>query len=152
MDVDRTDPAVRSFRKVWTSSPGLVRCSDHKQPMPMTDAEELVHRLLNAYERGDVDTMTECFTDDAVYIGSRVHDADGKPAIHNLLLSWFNEGKLKVLGIEYHYELSDGTTVMHERTDRCVVGDREIVTTLCSIFDVDKGLIRGWREYFALER
>jgi|SRR5580765_3258502 len=121
-------------------------------PMATTEAERVVDRMLRAYERGDVDEMMECFTEDAVYHAMPIEPAEGKSAIRRLVSEWFHRDEMKVLGIELHRQLSDATTVVHERTDRCRVGDRVTVTPLCSIFDIDNGIISGWREYFDLPR
>jgi limonene-1,2-epoxide hydrolase len=115
-----------------------------------SDAELIVERLLRSYERGDVDEMLECFTENAVYHPIPMRRAVGKPAIRQMVSEWFK--MMTVIGAEIHRQVSDGQTVMHERTDRCMVGDREVVTPTAAIYDIEDGLISGWREYFDIPR
>jgi limonene-1,2-epoxide hydrolase len=45
-------------------------------------------------------------------------------------------------------QVSDGKTVMHERTDRFMLGNREMTTPIAAAFEIENGLIAAWREYF----
>jgi limonene-1,2-epoxide hydrolase len=45
-------------------------------------------------------------------------------------------------------QLSDGKTVMHERTDRYLLGTREMITPVSAVFEFENGRISAWREYF----
>jgi limonene-1,2-epoxide hydrolase len=109
--------------------------------------------MLRAYERGDLDEMLDCFTEDAVYqpmlstpTRNAMEPAKGKPAIRKMVSEWFTF--MTVLGADIHQQMSDGARVMHERTDRAIIGDQEGMTPVAAVFDMDNGLISAWREYF----
>jgi limonene-1,2-epoxide hydrolase len=118
-----------------------------------SEAEQVVERMLGAYERGDLDEMLDCFTEDAVYRAmlstpskNAMEPAEGKPAIRKMVSEWFTF--MTVLGIDIHQQLSDGLRVMHERTDRAIINGREGTTPVAAVFDMENGLISAWREYF----
>jgi limonene-1,2-epoxide hydrolase len=124
-----------------------------------SEAEQVVERMLGAYERGDLDEMLDCFTEDAVYqamtiepipgVGSNGR-AEGKQAIRKMVSEWFTF--MTVLGIDIHQQMSDGLRVMHERTDRARIHGQEAEGPVASVFDLENGLISGWREYFDMPR
>jgi limonene-1,2-epoxide hydrolase len=78
------------------------------------------------------------------------HDADeachGKAAVREAMSRWL--GATTQLGAEIHLQVSDGKAVMHERTDRYLLGDQEMTTPVSAVFEIDHGLIKAWREYF----
>jgi limonene-1,2-epoxide hydrolase len=59
----------------------------------------------------------------------------GKAALRDAISAWF--GGVTLLGVEIHMQVSDGKTVMHERTDRFVLGNREMATPICSVFEIE---------------
>ena len=114
--------------------------------MGSTEGERTVQRLLRAYERFDVDAMLECFTEDGEYHAMSMESAVGKVELRKLWSEWTEV--MTSVSCDVHRQLTDGTIVMHERTDRVTVGGRNIVTPVASMFDIDSGLIADWREYF----
>jgi limonene-1,2-epoxide hydrolase len=117
-----------------------------------SEAEQVVERMLHAYERRDLDEMLDCFTEDAVYQPMTIHmeRAEGKPAIHKMLSEWFTF--MSDISVDIHRSMSDDVRVMHERTDTAMVRGREEVTPVASVFDMENGRISGWREYFDMPR
>jgi limonene-1,2-epoxide hydrolase len=107
-------------------------------------AEQIVTRFVEAWERADVDELPEYFADDAVWHPMPMKPAVGKPALREAMSVWL-DGTAPRSG-EIHLQVSDGKTVMHERTDRA--RDREIPTPIAAVFEIDNGLITAWREYF----
>jgi limonene-1,2-epoxide hydrolase len=111
-----------------------------------TEAEQVVSRFVGAWERADVDELLAYFTDDAVWHPMPMKPAVGKGALRGAISQWL--GATSQLGAEIHLQVSDGRTVMHERTDRFVLGTREMASPVAAVFEVDNGLITAWREYF----
>ena len=114
--------------------------------MTTTEAEQVTVELVKAYERGDIDAMVACFAEDAVFRAGPMRPAVGKPAIRTMLTEWFST--MTVISNEIRNILSDGETVMQERTDRWMIGGREEATPTAVVFEVDHGLITACREYF----
>jgi limonene-1,2-epoxide hydrolase len=114
--------------------------------MATTDAEQVVSRFVAAWERADVDEMVAFFTDDSVWHPMPVKPAVGKPAIREAISRWLDT--VDQLSGEIHLQVSDGRTVMHERTDHYVLGGRQVAHAIGAVFEIDNGLITAWREYF----
>ena len=112
----------------------------------MTEAEQLAHRFVAAWERGDIDEVLDCFAEDAIFRPGPMKPALGKPAIREMLTEWFD--MMIVVSVEIHNTVSDGRTVVHERTHRSKVGNQERATPTAVVFEVDNGLITACREYF----
>jgi limonene-1,2-epoxide hydrolase len=72
----------------------------------------------------------------------------GKPALREAISLWLDS--VTLLGVEIHLQVSDGRMVMNERTDRYLLGTREMADTIRSVFVIDNGLITAWREYLDL--
>jgi limonene-1,2-epoxide hydrolase len=50
-----------------------------------------------------------------------------------------------------HRQVSSGSTVMNERTDRFLVAGRWIEIPIAAVFEVRDGRVSLWRDYFDLE-
>lgn len=116
--------------------------------MVTTEAERIVDRFLAAWERADVDELLDYFADDAVWQPGPMKPAVGKRALREAMLEWLR-GAAGVR-TEVHHTVSDGTIVMHERTDRYTLRARETATTAAAAFEINNGKITAWREYFDL--
>ena len=110
------------------------------------NAQGVVDQFLAAWERADVAELLDFFTDDAVWQPGPMKPAVGKTALRAAMVEWL-QGAVGVRA-EVHRQVSDGTTVMHERTDRYTLGGREMATPVGAAFDVRDGRIAAWREYF----
>jgi limonene-1,2-epoxide hydrolase len=114
--------------------------------MAITEAEQVVSRFVAAWERGDVDELLDYFTEDAIWHPMPVKPAVGKPALREAISVWL--GAMTRFGAEIRLQMSDGKTVMHERTDRFSLGTQEHESPVCAVFEIDNGRITAWREYF----
>lgn len=126
---------------------GMAEATDDGgDPMQASAAEQTVGRFVAAFQRNDVDELVTYFTDEAVWHPMPIGPAVGKPAIREAITQWL--GMTTQLGTEIHLQVSDGNTVMNERTDRYLIGTQEIAHRIGAVFEVDNGLITAWREYF----
>jgi limonene-1,2-epoxide hydrolase len=114
--------------------------------MTATEAGDIVNRFVAAWERADVDELLDFFTDDAVWHPMPLEPTVGKPALRDAFTQWMTS--TEQLGVEIHRQVSDGTIVMHERTDRLMLGTEEMATAVAAVFEIDNGRISAWREYF----
>jgi len=89
-------------------------------PMAMTEAEQIVTRFVAAWERADVEELLDYFADDAVWHPMPMKPAVGKRALREAMSTWL--GATAPRTSEIHLQVSDGKTVMHERSDRYLPG------------------------------
>jgi limonene-1,2-epoxide hydrolase len=114
--------------------------------MAMTEADGIVNQFMAAWERGDINEMLDHFAEDAIYHPVSFEPAVGKAAIRKLISEWLTF--MKVLSAEVHLQVTDGKTVMNERTERYLMNSQEVTTPVASVFEVKGGLITAWREYY----
>ena len=110
----------------------------------MADSERTIDRFMAAWQRRDIDELVDFFTEDAIWHAMPMEPAIGKPAIRAHIEAWQRTLPSGVV----HRQISNGDVVMHERTDRCSFGDREIETSVAAVFEIRNRRIRVWREYF----
>jgi limonene-1,2-epoxide hydrolase len=123
--------------------------------MADNDALELVRRFCAVWEtvdvHGDLKTVLDFFTDDAVYHNIPVAPVVGKDGIKAVLDS-FSGGvdrmEFRVLNIS-----ADGPNVLTERVDVFTLSDgRAIELPVMGTFEVTDGKIGAWRDYFDLNQ
>jgi uncharacterized protein (TIGR02246 family) len=112
--------------------------------MVAAEAEQVVNRFLAAWERADADELLAFFADDAVWQPGPMKAVVGKTALREGLATLLPEG----VRPEVHYTVSDGTVVMHERTDHFTLRAKVEATPVAAAFEVENGKIKAWREYF----
>ena len=115
--------------------------------MATTEVEPIVDRFIAAWERADVEELVDYFTEDAVIQWIPREPLVGKSAIREMLTAWVCD-VVQLRAPVVHLQLSDGKTVMHERTDHYALRGREMVTPLVAVFQVENGQFTAWREYF----
>jgi limonene-1,2-epoxide hydrolase len=114
--------------------------------MATTEAERIVNRFVAAWERGDPEELLAYFAEDAVWHPIPMKAAVGKDAVRKAISEWLNATN-PIRG-EIHLQVSDGKVVMHERTDWFSLRGQEHATRVAAVFEIDKGRIAAWREYF----
>jgi limonene-1,2-epoxide hydrolase len=112
--------------------------------MVATGAEQVIDRFLAAWERADVDELLAFFADDAVWQPGPMKAVVGKNALREGLVELLPTG----VRPQVHHTVSDGTMVMHERTDHFTLRSKEMAAPVAAAFEIDNGKIKAWREYF----
>ncbi len=114
---------------------------------PSHDNDVMVRDFLAAWERRDTAFILECFADDAVYHSVPLSPIVGKDAIRR-----FVEGFEGVAPgrLEIHYQIATANLVMNERTDHIMLNGTPVSLPICGVFEIDRGKIKAWREYFDL--
>jgi limonene-1,2-epoxide hydrolase len=117
---------------------------------PLNDHERLVLDFVHAAygESMDVDAMTALLHEDFVWqlnvpLSPIVRGRDAaKAALQQQ--SGLSSGMVE--GSEIRAVVSTGDTVVVERIDVNMIGDKPVKFYVAAIFDVRDGLISGWRE------
>jgi limonene-1,2-epoxide hydrolase len=114
-----------------------------------TDNERLVEEFCVAWAKRDVDGILAYFTSDAVYHNIPLDPAVGLDAIRAVLEMFVPPAD----EIEFviHKIMSDGDTVVTERTDRFVTNGKSIALPVAGVFELRDGKIAAWRDYFDLQ-
>jgi limonene-1,2-epoxide hydrolase len=110
------------------------------------DNEQTIRNFIQAWSRMDADELVQFFCEDGVYhnmpAGPVAGHAALKPYIGGFLKSWRStEWELLTL-------IGRGDTVVAERVDRTVVGDKTVALPCCGVFEMQGGRIKVWRDYF----
>ena len=112
--------------------------------------DEVVTELIRACEARDLDAVTALVTDDIEYDNVPIGKVFGPEGVRRVLSGGVTEAASEVEWT-VHRQVSSGTTVMNERTDRFLVGGRWIEIPIAAVFEVTDGRVSLWRDYFDLE-
>jgi limonene-1,2-epoxide hydrolase len=109
---------------------------------PEQTVDEFIRRVLTDDLDGACQLASETIEYDNVPVGKNI----GHQAMKDILGVMAGIGKVT---FEIHRQLVVGRTVMNERTDRFVQGDRHIDLPVAGVFELDDdGKICLWRDYF----
>jgi len=109
-------------------------------------AEETVRAFIDAWNALDEARIYALMSDDIVYHNMPMAPVVGRDAARAHLASWpVDECVWEVLNLAV-----SGDTVLTERVDRFVRGDRRIVVPVMGAFEARDGRITHWRDYFDL--
>ena len=112
----------------------------------MSDAKQVVRDFCTAWESLDQERILAAFTDDAVYHNMPMAAATGKEAIAGVLTMIL--GQAKSAKFEIKHIVADGDTVLTERVDTFMMGDKKIALDVMGTFELRDGKIAAWRDYF----
>ncbi|GAB2637638.1 SgcJ/EcaC family oxidoreductase [Nocardia goodfellowii] len=113
----------------------------------MTSPDDLVRAMCQAWSDPDPAAIAEYFAEDAVYHNIPMEPVVGRAAITEFVTSML----VPFTGIDFdiHLQVSNGATVMNERTDTLRGRDgRDTPLPVVGVFEVHDGLITAWRDYF----
>jgi limonene-1,2-epoxide hydrolase len=113
------------------------------------DNEETVRRLCAAFARRDLDELCAFFTPDAVYHNIPVAPAEGIEAIRAALELFVPESPYLIF--EIINIASDGSVVFTERVDRMEILGKTVEQQVNSVFELEGGRVKAWRNYFDLQ-
>jgi limonene-1,2-epoxide hydrolase len=112
--------------------------------------DDVVTALVRACEARDLDAVAALVTDDIEYDNVPIGKVFGPEGVRRVLSGGVTEAASEVEWT-VHRQVSSGTTVMNERTDRFLVGGRWIEIPIAAVFEVRDGRVSLWRDYFDLE-
>jgi limonene-1,2-epoxide hydrolase len=112
------------------------------------DNETVIRDFIRAWSRLDPEELAGYFTQDGVYHNMPAGPVQGrenvKQMIAGFIASW-TETEWEVLHL-----LSQGDVVIAERVDRTKAGDKAVDLPCTGVFEMEKGKIKVWRDYFDL--
>jgi limonene-1,2-epoxide hydrolase len=108
--------------------------------------EQTVDEFLRRVLADDLDGACQLASEDIEYDNVPVGKNIGHQAMKDFLGVMSGIGEVT---FEIHRQVVVGRTVMNERTDRFVLGDRQIDLPVAGLFELDAdGKICLWRDYF----
>jgi limonene-1,2-epoxide hydrolase len=114
----------------------------------MSDNESIVRSFIAAWSRLDVDEIVGFFAEDGVYhnmpTGPVTGHANLRAFIGGFTRGWTGT-RWEVVTLVGH-----GDVVVAERVDRTSIGGRLIELPCCGVFQMERGKIKVWRDYFDL--
>jgi len=116
---------------------------------------EVVRRFCAAWsdDIGAVE-LAAFFTDDAVYHNIPLTPVTGREDIANTISSFIRPGPPGIEGIEFRVIniAADGPVVLTERVDVFRLSDKSFELPVMGAFEVSKGKINAWRDYFDMNQ
>jgi limonene-1,2-epoxide hydrolase len=114
----------------------------------VSDAQEIVDEFLKVVAKRDYDRALPMLAEDIEYQNMMMPPIHGREAVREtleMLLGMCADSEWVV-----HRELTDGTVVMNERSDRFHLNGEWFDLPVMGVFEVRDGLIATWRDYFDL--
>ena len=110
------------------------------------DNVTIVREFIAAWSRLDVEELVDFFTEDGVYYNMPVQPVKGKDNLRQFIgsfISNWSATEWEILNI-----VAQGDVVIAERLDKTKAGDVSVDLPCCGVFEMEKGKIRVWRDYF----
>ena len=118
----------------------------------MTSADQVVRAFFDSWRRTDSDEVAAFLTPDATYTDGPRGTSYGRDAIREVMAAAFTQFPAG-FDVTVRSLVSDGRTVMVERTDRFEVAGRSFAMDVAGALEVNEGgQISRWRDYFDLKQ
>ena len=115
---------------------------------PCEDPEALVRRFVAAWSRLDPEELADYFTDDATYHNVPLEPVTGRAGIEQLIRTF--TASWTATDWQLRHVIAAGNVVIAERIDRTWAGDRSVALPIVGVFELERGKIKCWRDYFDL--
>lgn len=116
----------------------------------MSAESDLILRMIEGFNKIDLDAIVACFADDAIYDNVPMAAVQGTDAIRKTLEGFMgaaSEVQWDIVNI-----VADGGVVLTERVDKFKVNDQWIELRVMGAFEVADGKITAWRDYFDMNQ
>jgi limonene-1,2-epoxide hydrolase len=115
----------------------------------MNDNEKIIFEFINAWSRLDAKELSSYFTENGIYHNIPIEPVTGRKEIedfiNNFSASW-TDTNWDILNI-----VSKNNIVFTERLDRTKAeGGKSVELPCVGIFEMERGKIKIWRDYFDL--
>ncbi len=116
----------------------------------MSSESDLILRMIDGFNKIDLDAIVACFADDAIYDNVPMAAVQGTDAIRATLQGFMgaaSEVQWDIVNI-----VADGGVVLTERVDKFKVNDQWIELRVMGAFEVADDKITAWRDYFDMNQ
>ncbi len=116
----------------------------------MSAESDLILRMIDGFNKIDLDAIVACFADDAIYDNVPMAAVQGTDAIRKTLEGFMgaaSEVQWDIVNI-----VADGGVVLTERVDKFKINDQWIELRVMGAFEVADGKITAWRDYFDMNQ
>ncbi len=116
----------------------------------MSAESDLILRMIDGFNKIDLDAIVACFADDAIYDNVPMAAVQGTDAIRATLQGFMgaaSEVQWDIVNI-----VADGGAVLTDRVDKFKVNDQWIELRVMGAFEVADGKITAWRDYFDMNQ
>jgi len=117
----------------------------------MSESTRVVTDFIESFNSIDLEKIMSFFEKDAVYHNIPVDSVQGTDAIRTGLQGFMGMAT-QVEWVLHNIAESENGTVLTERTDRFLVGEKWIELPVMGIFEIEAGRIRAWRDYFDMNQ
>jgi limonene-1,2-epoxide hydrolase len=112
----------------------------------MEENERIIRDFIEAWSRLDPEELAGYFAEDGVYHNMPAGPISGRANVEKFIrgfsASW-TETTWDLLNIA-----SSGDTVIAERIDRTLAGEKSVDLPCVGVFQLEAGKIKVWRDYF----
>lgn len=109
-----------------------------------------IRRFIDACVRAEPEEFASYFTQDATWWNAPWQPVRGREAIRETLCR--GASSMKALPWEIRTLVADGDTVVAERVDHFLIGERRLSVPCIGIFELREGKIAAWRDYWDLQQ
>ena len=117
----------------------------------MSKEQRVVLDFIEACSANDIERILEFFDSDCVYHNIPVAPVKGVEAIRNVLESFLRLASKVDWQVRNAADAGNGT-VLTERLDRFLMGEKWVELPVMGAFEVRDGKITAWRDYFDLNQ
>jgi len=110
--------------------------------------EATIRDFIDAWSRLDPEKLCSYFTEDGVYHNMPSGPVGGRENVKQLIAGFigtWTETRWDILNL-----VSAGDVVIAERLDRTKAGEKTVDLPCTGVFELEKGKIKVWRDYFDL--
>lgn len=114
----------------------------------MKTNETIIRDFIAAWSRLNVDEIVGFFAPDGVYHNMPTGPVQGQANLRAFIAGFtrgWTETKWEVVTLVGH-----GEVVIAERVDRTQMGAKTVELPCCGVFQMERGKIKVWRDYFDL--
>lgn len=117
----------------------------------MSEEQRIVLDFIDACSANDIERIMGFFDDESVYHNIPVAPVTGVEPIRNVLESFLRLASQVDWQIR-NVAVAGNGTVLTERLDRFLMGEKWVELPVMGAFEVRGGKIAAWRDYFDLEQ
>ncbi len=126
----------------------MAGSEDQARRRASVDNEKIIREFIGAWSRLDPEELSRYFSEDGVYHNMPAGPVRGRENVRNMIAGFtrpWTETRWDILNL-----VSSGNVVIAERLDRTRAGDKSVDLPCTGVFELEKGKIKVWRDYFDL--